>query len=102
MERYLGEGAGGVYRPVYMELLALDEGYSREREGVVLGLERAIDLVELGEEDPDQQVPPPQPSLHPGSPASGGTPQNFQSTEGGEELLAGDEEGGDDMSEVQP
>ena len=92
MERYLGEGAGGVYPATYMEILVWDKGYRREREGVVLGLERAIDLIELAEEEQGQQVPPPQSSPHPGHPASGGTPQNCQNTEDDEELFAGGEE----------
>ena len=58
---------------------------------MVLGLERAIDLIELVEEEQGRQAPPPQP----GHPASGGTPQ----TEEDEELLADGEEGGDNLSE---
>ena len=85
------------------------EGYRREREGVVLGLEAAIDLVELAEEEQDQQAPTPRSSPHPGRPVSGrtpedqksrGTPQNRQSTEDGEGLLAGHEEGGNDLNDV--
>ena len=57
MKRSLGGGAGGAYRPVYLELLVRDERYRREREGVIIGLERAIDLVELEEEELEQQVP---------------------------------------------
>ena len=53
MKRSLGGGAGGAYRPVYMELLARDERYRREREGVVIGIERAIDLLEM-EESPNE------------------------------------------------
>ena len=67
---------------------------------MVLGLERAIDLIELVEEEQDQQAPPPQSSPHPGHRASGGTPQNCQNTEDDEELLAGGEEGSNDLSKV--
>ena len=49
-----------------MELLLRDEGYHREREGVVLGLEAAIDLVELAEEEQGQQAPPPGPMIRMG------------------------------------
>ena len=52
-------------------------------------------------DEQDQQVPPPQFSPHPGHPAFRGNPQNCQSTEDGEGLLAGGEEGGDDLIEVQ-
>ena len=70
-----------------------DEGYRREREVVALGLEAAINLVELAEEEKVQQAPSPQSSPHPGRPDSrrtpedqkfGGTPQNCQGTEDGE------------------
>ena len=84
MERSLGGGAGGAYRPVYLELLARDERYRREREGVITGIERAIDLVELEEEELEQQVPSLQASPQPESPAHRKTPHNVQSTGGGE------------------
>ena len=99
-EKSFGEGSVGLDRPIYMELLLQDEGYHREQEGVVLGLEAAIDLVELAEEEQGQQAPPPRSSPHPGCPVSGrtpedqksgGTPQNRQSTEDGKVLLAGSE-----------
>ena len=46
-----------------MELLERYKKYCREREGMVLGLERAIDLVEMAEEEPDQQRSHPQLTL---------------------------------------
>ena len=52
-EKSFSEGSGGVDRPTHMELLVQHEGYRRERKGVVLGLEAAIDLVELAEEEQD-------------------------------------------------
>ena len=75
-----------------------------------MGLETAIDLVELAEEEQGEHVPPPRSSPHPGCPVSGrtpedqksgGTPQNCQSIKDREGLLAGGEEKGDDLSEVQ-
>ena len=39
-----------------------------EREGVVWGLERAMDLIGMAEEEQGQQAPPPQPSSHLGQP----------------------------------
>ena len=103
------EGTGGLDRHIYMGLLMRDEGYRRERDGVVLGLEAAIDLVEQAEEEQGQQAPPPRSSTHPGRPVpgrtpedqkSGGTPQNRQSTEEGKGLLAGHEEGGNDLNKA--
>ena len=92
-----------------MELLVQHKGYRWEREGVVLGLEAAINLMELAEEEQDQQAPTHRSSPHPGRPVSGrtpegqkfgGTPQNRQSTEDGKGLLAGHEEGSNDLNEV--
>ena len=68
---------------------------------MVLGLEKAIDIVEMEEEEQDQQRPPPQPSPHPKRPTPRRTPQNYQNITDGKGLLAGDEEGGDDLSEIQ-
>ena len=59
MKKSLAKGAGGVYRPAYRELIRRNEGYHREREGVEIGLERAIDLIEQVEEEPEQQGSPP-------------------------------------------
>ena len=99
--RSLGGGAGGAYRPVYLELLARDERYRREREGVITGIERAIDLVELEEEELEQQVLSLQASPQPESPAPRKTPQNVQSTGGGEKLLEDDNDKRDDMNEIK-
>ena len=65
-ERSFSEGIGGLDWPTYMELLVQHEGYRRERKGVVLGLEAAINLMELAEEEQDQQAPTPQSSPQPG------------------------------------
>ena len=90
LKKYLDEGSGGAYRQVQRELLERYKKYCTEREGMVLGLERAIDLVEQAEGEQGQQAPPPRFSPHPGRPVSGritedqksgGTPQNRQSTE---------------------
>ena len=69
---------------------------------MVIGIERAIDIVEMEEKEQAQQRPHPQPTPHPVSPAPRETAQTYQGTENGEGLLAGDEEGGDELSEVQP
>ena len=55
-ERSFSEGIGGLDRPTYMELMVQHEGYHREREGRVLGLEVAIDIVEKAEEKQEQQT----------------------------------------------
>ena len=82
-----------------MESLERDEKYCKEREGIVVGLEKAIDIVEMEEEKQDQQRRPPQPSPRPVRPTPGRTPQNYQKITEGEGLLAGEEEGGEDRSE---
>ena len=61
-----------------MEMIERDKGYRREREGVVWGLERAMDLIVMAEEEQGQQAPPPQPSYHLGQHAPRGTPQKCQ------------------------
>ena len=45
-----------------MESLERDEKYCKEREGIVVGLEKAIAIVEMEEEKQDQPRHPPQPS----------------------------------------
>ena len=74
---------------MYTELLVRVEGYHRERERVVVGLEAALDLVELAEEEQDQQAQTPQ-----------YTPQDGRSTKEDEGLLAGHEEGSDELNEI--
>ena len=91
LKKYLNAGFGGAYRQVHRESLERHEKYCKEREGIVVGLDKAIDIVEIEEEEQDQQRRPPQPSPHPGRPTPGRTPQNFQRITEGEELLTGDE-----------
>ena len=67
-----------------------------ELEGVVWGLDRAMDLIDMAEEEQGHQAPHPQPSLHWERPATGGNPQKVQNTKEDEKLLI---DGGDDMSE---
>ena len=55
-----------------------------------ISIERAINLVELETEELEEQVPSLQPSPQPESPAPIKTPQNVQSTGGGEKLLEDD------------
>ena len=84
LKKYLDEGSGGAYRQVWRELLERYKKYCTEREGMVLGLERAIDLVEQAEGKQGQQAPPPRSSPHPRvteDQKSIGTPQDRQSTE---------------------
>ena len=69
LKKYLDEGSGGAYRQVYVESIERNEKYCQEREGMVLGLEKAIDTVKMEEKEQDQQRPPPQPSPHPVRPA---------------------------------
>ena len=45
-------------------MIERDEGHRREQEGVVWGLERAMALIEMVEEEQGQKAPPPQPSYH--------------------------------------
>ena len=45
-DRSYSEGSLGLERQTYLELQGRDKGYRREREGVGLGLEGALDLVE--------------------------------------------------------
>ena len=69
----------------------------------MLGLEAAMDLVELAEEEQDQQAPTHQSGPHPERPVvgstpddrkPGGTPQNCPNAEEAEGLLESSEEGG--------
>ena len=68
METYLSEGARGEYRAAHMEMMARDEGRRMEQEGLVWGLERALQIIEMAE---GEQAPPPQPRPHSGQPAPG-------------------------------
>ena len=78
-EKSFSEGSRGVDRPTHMELLVQHKGYRWEREGVVLVLEAAINLMELAEEEQDQQAPTPRSSPHPGRPVSRRTPEDQKS-----------------------
>ena len=57
-----------------MESLERDEKYGKEREGIVAGLEKAIDIVEMKEEKQDQPRHPPKPSPRPECKTPGRTP----------------------------
>ena len=61
----LDQDSGGEYRQVHMESIERDQKYCREREGIVVGLERAIAIVEIEEEKQNQPGHPPQPSPRP-------------------------------------
>ena len=87
-EIYFGGGAKVEYRAAHREIILRDEEYRMEREGLVLGLERAIDIIDLVEEEQGRQVPPPQSNPHPEHPASGGFPQDCQKIEEDEEVPA--------------
>ena len=71
LKRYLGEGSGGAYRQIQREALERYENYCTERESMVQGLDRAIDLVEQAKEKQDKQAPPPLSSPHPERPVHG-------------------------------
>ena len=57
MKKDLDQGSGGKYRQVYMELLERDQKYCKEREGIVVGIEKAIALVEIEEEKQNHPSP---------------------------------------------
>ena len=72
-----------------------DEERRLELDGVVWGLERALDLIEIAEEKQGQPAPHPLPRVHSEQPDPRREPQKGQNKED-EKLLI---DGGDDMSE---
>ena len=56
---YLGGDARGEYRAAHKEIILRDKEYHRERKGLVWGLERAIYIIDLVEEEQGRQAPPP-------------------------------------------
>ena len=74
---------------------ARDEERRVELDGVVLGLERALDIVNIVEEEQGQPAPHPLPRVHSEQPDPGREPQKGQNKED-EKLLI---DGGDEMSE---
>ena len=101
LKKYLDESSGGTYRQVNMESLERYKKDCKEREGMVLGFEKAIVIVEMEEEEQDQRMLTPKPIPYPVHPTLGRTPHNRQNTTEGEGLLAGEEEGRDDLSKAQ-
>ena len=80
----LDQGSGGKYRQVRMESLERDEKYCKEREGIVVGLEKAIAIVEMEDEKQDQPRHPPQHSPRPARNTPRRTPQMLQRITEGE------------------
>ena len=77
-EKYLSGGAGGGYEAAHREMQARDEERRVELDGVVWGLERALDIVNIVEEEQGQPAPHPVPRVHSEQPSPGGKPQKCQ------------------------
>ena len=104
LKRKINEDPVGAYRQVSVETIDRNEKYYKEHDVMALGLESAIDTVEMEEEEQDQQRPPPQPSPDSWCPTSRRKTHNYQkSTEGGarEEDEDKEEDEDDELSEVQ-
>ena len=99
MKKDLGQGSGGEYRQVHMESMVRDKKYCREREDIVVGLEKAIAIVEIKEEKQNQPRHPPQPSSRPARDNPRRIPRMLQRITEGEGSLVGEGERGESQSE---
>ena len=99
MKKDLDQGSGGEYRQVHMESIERDQKYCREHEGMVVGLVKAIAIVEIEEEKQNQQGHTPQPRSRPAHNKPRKIPQMLQRSTEGEGSLAGEMEEGESQIE---
>ena len=75
LKRYLGEDSGGAFWQIQREVIERHENYCTEHEGMVQGLERAIELVEQAREKQDNHATPPRSSPLPECLVNGRAPE---------------------------
>ena len=100
-DTYLSGGAGGEYKAAHREIQAREEERYLELDGVVEGLERALVIINIAEEEQGQPASHPGPRAHSEQPSPGRKPQKGQNKVDDKLLIDGEGNMSEEIEEDQ-